>query len=235
VLASVTEALKAGTFSSMSRRSSTAQRGGSIGVSIRTATSAVRVHTPLASNAQPATMAVNVARCLSPLGFGLWHLGDLLETPRRSAGLIPFVGAGLSRPFGYPEWGAFLRAQATVPGRLDRTIGSDTESPAFRRSVFRPSPRRLSANDRTASVGRRVDDPLLLDDRVDQSHLVRENQARQLRLDGRNIAGLDFDQQIVTDDIDHESANGDFESISRPRVPLLQRSVQRLLVQQTDS
>ena len=36
---------------------------------------------------------------------------------------------------------------ATVPGRLDRTIGSDTRPPALRRSLFRTSltPRRMRA------------------------------------------------------------------------------------------
>src|SRR6476646_7232559 len=34
----------------------------------------------------------------------------------RGQGILPFVGAGLSRPFGFPEWGGFLRAQAGAAG-----------------------------------------------------------------------------------------------------------------------
>jgi tetratricopeptide (TPR) repeat protein len=44
------------------------------------------------------------------------NLDDLLTALRCHAGLIPFVGAGLSRPFGFPEWGAFLRARAQGAG-----------------------------------------------------------------------------------------------------------------------
>jgi tetratricopeptide (TPR) repeat protein len=44
------------------------------------------------------------------------NLDDLLGALGRRAGLIPFVGAGLSRPFGFPEWGAFLREQAKDAG-----------------------------------------------------------------------------------------------------------------------
>lgn len=44
------------------------------------------------------------------------NLNDLLTALRRAAGLIPFVGAGLSIPFGFPQWGAFLRGQAQGAG-----------------------------------------------------------------------------------------------------------------------
>lgn len=47
------------------------------------------------------------------------NLEDLLAALRGGPGLIPFVGAGLSRPFGYPEWGDFLRIQATAAGIRD--------------------------------------------------------------------------------------------------------------------
>ena len=39
------------------------------------------------------------------------NLRDLLDALHPDAGLIPFVGAGLSRPFGFPEWGAFLNPE----------------------------------------------------------------------------------------------------------------------------
>jgi tetratricopeptide (TPR) repeat protein len=44
------------------------------------------------------------------------NLDDLLGVLRSNTGLIPFVGAGMSRPFGFPEWGQFLREQARSVG-----------------------------------------------------------------------------------------------------------------------
>jgi tetratricopeptide (TPR) repeat protein len=41
---------------------------------------------------------------------------DDLYGALQGQGIIPFVGAGLSRPFGFPEWGGFLRAQASTAG-----------------------------------------------------------------------------------------------------------------------
>jgi hypothetical protein len=43
----------------------------------------------------------------------LRRLREQLETPLR---VIPFVGAGLSIPFGFPGWGAFLLSQARAAG-----------------------------------------------------------------------------------------------------------------------
>lgn len=39
-------------------------------------------------------------------------IAELLHWLRRRQGLIPFVGAGLSVPFDYPDWKSFLRASA---------------------------------------------------------------------------------------------------------------------------
>jgi tetratricopeptide (TPR) repeat protein len=47
------------------------------------------------------------------------NLDDLLKALEGGAALIPFVGAGLSRPFEFPEWGAFLRAHADEAGVKD--------------------------------------------------------------------------------------------------------------------
>jgi hypothetical protein len=49
------------------------------------------------------------------------NLDDLLGALGRGARVIPFVGAGLSRPFGFPEWSAFLRAQAKE-AEMEETI-----------------------------------------------------------------------------------------------------------------
>src|SRR5690349_3690607 len=61
------------------------------------------------------------------------------------------------------------------------------------------------------------------------------HQAAELRLDGCEAAGLDLDQQIVSNDIDDKPADRDFESISLPCVPLLEGCVEGFLIQQTDS
>jgi hypothetical protein len=36
------------------------------------------------------------------------HLSLLEEQLGTRAGIVPFVGAGLSAPFGFPQWGEFL-------------------------------------------------------------------------------------------------------------------------------
>ncbi len=44
------------------------------------------------------------------------NLADLLEVATAGTGIVPFVGAGLSKPFGFPEWGEFLRRQGRQAG-----------------------------------------------------------------------------------------------------------------------
>lgn len=44
------------------------------------------------------------------------NLQDLIETLHQGPGLIPFVGAGLSRAFGFPGWGEFLCERARAAG-----------------------------------------------------------------------------------------------------------------------
>src|SRR5262249_2039790 len=62
------------------------------------------------------------------------NLDELLKVVRRSAGLIPFVGACLSQPFGFPQWGPFLRAQAqrvnALPEINKRLDGGEYEEAA---------------------------------------------------------------------------------------------------------
>ena len=58
--------------------------------------------------------------------------------------------------------------------------------------------------------------------------------ARQLRPDVCEAARLDLDQQVAPDDVDDEPGHPDLESIPGSGVPLLQGSVERLLVQQAD-
>ncbi len=48
------------------------------------------------------------------------HLPLLEEQFGTRAGLIPFVGAGMSAPFGLPQWGAFLTALAAEAGLQDQ-------------------------------------------------------------------------------------------------------------------
>ena len=102
--------------------------------------------------------------------------------------------------------------------------------------IFESSlPGRLAASDATVIIGRRLNNPLLPDDGIDQSNVMRLHQVRQLGLDGREIAGLDLDQQTVSNDVDDEPVHGDLESIARLRIPLLDGRVERLLIEDTDS
>jgi hypothetical protein len=64
---------------------------------------------------------------------------------------------------------------------------------------------------------------------------MRADQRRQLRFDGGEISRLDFDQEIAAHDVNHETGDPDLESVPRPGVPLFQRCVKRLFVQQADS
>src|SRR5262245_1164051 len=49
------------------------------------------------------------------------NLRQLVEQLKTSIGIIPFVGAGLSIPFGFPGWGSFLIAEARKAG-VEETI-----------------------------------------------------------------------------------------------------------------
>jgi len=48
------------------------------------------------------------------------------------------------------------------------------------------------------------------------------HQRGELRLDGAEMSRLDFQQDVVANDVDDESIKGHFESIARLRVPLLE-------------
>ena len=45
-----------------------------------------------------------------------YMLDELVTQLRSSLGVLPFVGAGLSIPFGFKGWGDFLVARARTPG-----------------------------------------------------------------------------------------------------------------------
>jgi hypothetical protein len=45
-----------------------------------------------------------------------WYLAQLEKQVRSSIGVIPFVGAGLSRPLGFPLWTEFLQQEALAAG-----------------------------------------------------------------------------------------------------------------------
>jgi predicted ATPase/Tfp pilus assembly protein PilF len=49
------------------------------------------------------------------------HLPMLEEQFGTRAGIVPFVGAGLSAPFGFPAWGAFLTELAAEGGTVEKT------------------------------------------------------------------------------------------------------------------
>ena len=60
------------------------------------------------------------------------NIRDLVEQLRSPLGVIPFVGAGFSAPFGFPQWDALLLALAADLGREDR----DKVSAAVKREEY---------------------------------------------------------------------------------------------------
>lgn len=55
------------------------------------------------------------------------NLADLVENMRRRRGVVPFVGAGMSASFGFPQWGEFLRILGTEAARsehIDRRLSA---------------------------------------------------------------------------------------------------------------
>jgi predicted ATPase len=46
------------------------------------------------------------------------NLRDLAEQMRSGIGVVPFIGAGLSAPYGFPQWGAFIRDLAKRAGMV---------------------------------------------------------------------------------------------------------------------
>jgi predicted ATPase len=48
------------------------------------------------------------------------NLSDVADQMRSGTGVIPFVGAGLSVPYKFPQWGAFIRDLAQRAGVLDQ-------------------------------------------------------------------------------------------------------------------
>jgi SIR2-like domain len=48
-----------------------------------------------------------------------YYISLLIKQFRSSVGIVPFVGAGLSKPFGFPLWSEFLRQQADLAGIPD--------------------------------------------------------------------------------------------------------------------
>lgn len=57
----------------------------------------------------------------------------------------------------------------------------------------------------------------------------------QLPPNRRQVPRLDFDEQIVADDIYDESIDLQFQLIARSRIPQFQRGMQRLFVLDADS
>ena len=48
------------------------------------------------------------------------NLRHLVEQMKSGIGVIPFVGAGMSMPFGFPSWSGFLLDQAARAGQQDQ-------------------------------------------------------------------------------------------------------------------
>jgi len=57
-------------------------------------------------------------KALLAIGDNTAAIARFVTQARTPMGVIPFVGAGMSVPFGFPQWGAFLRQQAPSPAVL---------------------------------------------------------------------------------------------------------------------
>ncbi len=67
-----------------------------------------------------------IPELLGDIGFNAMYLGKLAEQCQKEGGIVPFVGAGMSAPFGFPQWGEFLlgtannqELKAEIQERLD--------------------------------------------------------------------------------------------------------------------
>jgi hypothetical protein len=70
---------------------------------------------------------------------------------------------------------------------------------------------------------------------MDDSNVVSEiQQIGELLLHGGEAPCLYLDQQVFPDEVDHEAVNRDFDAITGPGVPPLQRRVERLLSERPD-
>jgi hypothetical protein len=67
---------------------------------------------------------------LKTLGFNETNLKRLQKQLRTSLGVIPFVGAGLSIPFGYKGWSNFLLYYARQVG-IDSTVKEQLDTGKF--------------------------------------------------------------------------------------------------------
>ena len=56
---------------------------------------------------------------IEPIGRNAGNLRRLVEQLNTPVGVIPFVGAGLSMPFGFPGWTNFLLSEAESAGIKD--------------------------------------------------------------------------------------------------------------------
>ncbi len=98
-----------------------------------------------------------------------------------------------------------------------------------------PSPRGFAPTGQLARAAGEVDDPFLARDRIDQANVVVFQQRLQFALDGMEMPGLDFDAAIAAPEVDDKTIDALFEPVARPRVPLLERGVQRLFVSFADA
>ncbi len=75
-----------------------------------------------------------------------------------------------------------------------------------------------------------LDEPGLQGDSVGEQHLVSLCQGCHLGLDRGEASSLNLDEATIMDDVDYIAINTHFGLTTVPRVPMLDGSVQRLLV-----
>ena len=93
---------------------------------------------------------------------------------------------------------------------------------------------RLAATEHAVAVGPHFDDPPFQRHRQDQPHGMVFGQNGQLVLDLPDVARLDLDPEVIARDIHDIAVEFDLHAIAGPRVALLERRVQGVLVQRAD-
>ncbi len=79
------------------------------------------------------------------------------------------------------------------------------------------------------------DDPLVLRDRMDDADpMPGFEKSCEFLLHLRQAAGLNLDQQVVPNQVDHETVDGVLDQVPRLRVPAFQGSVEGLLAEGSD-
>src|SRR5262249_19212513 len=92
---------------------------------------------------------------------------------------------------------------------------------------------RLATCDRAWRT-RNLQNPTFVGYRINQCDTIATTQVTHFALDGGEIPGLNLNDVIATQNVNNISIKREFQQIPRSRVPLLQRRMKRLLIDQPD-